>query len=71
MNTRDVVYSIMGGLLFLTFGLVFWPITVSAIAVTAAMSPLDKKWWHSPACFLLIIFMAAGISLAAGYPTYA
>lgn len=60
----------MGGITVLTFGLIFWPLTVSAIVVLPLLSRFEGRWWHSPLCFVLVMLAASVISVVANYPSW-
>ncbi len=71
MNTRDAVHAIMGGILLLTFGLVFWPITIAGIIIAVPIAFIEKqKFWHGPVAFILWMLLSGAISVAANYPRF-
>lgn len=70
-TTEDVVNAVMGGTLFLTFGLIFWPITVAMIIVSIPIILIKKqKWWHGPIAFIVWMLLSGAISVAANYPRF-
>lgn len=66
-----MVNTIFATALFLTAGLIMWPITIGAIVAVVIMSPLERKMneaLRSFIVFILMIIIAGALGGYFGYP---
>lgn len=50
--------------------LILWPLTIGAVVSIFALSPIQGKWWGSPATFMMTMIVDASLCIITGYPSY-
>ena len=68
MRIEPAVNFTLGSILFLTAGLIFWPLTVGIVVATVVYSWLEGRWWASPLAFLLAMTIGSALAVWSGYP---
>lgn len=60
----------MGIATVLTVGLVLWPLVIGAVISVGALYKFERRWWHSPSCFILAVIIGSAVSLWWKGPPY-